>query len=466
MKRFHRLFALLGVLLLTGQGCFGGGGGAAAQLEAVELEIWGVFDDQDAYEAIRDSYRALHPNVKITYTEFRFDEYEEELIQAFAEDRGPDIFMVHNTKMGEFENLLLPMPPTVTTSIQEQRGTIRREVVTVTTENRTPSIRDITSSFVAQVPEDVVRSYQPDPKVSAEERIFGLPLALDTLALFYNKDVLDSAGIANPPSTWTQFQEAVIALTTYDNVGEVLQSAAAMGTSENVERATDVLSLLMMQNGTEMTDERGRVAFNLVPEALENEDIIPGLDATVFYTDFANPTKQVYTWNDTFPSSFEAFANGDTAFFFGYSYHVPLLRTTAPKLNFGTASVPQISQGEGEAEVNIANYWIHGVSKNTEFEDWAWDFLIFAADEENVMTYLNETRRPTALRNLISEQLDDEELAVFVEQVLTARSWYHGSDAEAAEQALLDLIDTILTNPERPDDALNDAARKVGQTYK
>ena len=462
MKRFPFLLALVALFVFTGQGCFGGGGNTGGSVEQVSLEIWGVFDERDDYDTLRDAYRSLHPNVAITYRDFRFDEYEQELLQAFAEDRAPDIFMTHNSKMGEFQNLMMPMPPTVTITSQEQRGTLRREIVTVTTETKTPSQRDITSRFVGQVPEDVIRSYQPDPKVSVEDRVFGFPLSFDTMALFYNKDMLDGAGIATPPATWTDFQEAVIALTTYNETGDVQQSAAALGGSDNVERASDILSLLMMQNGTEMTDERGRVAFHLVPEAFEDDDIIPGLDATVFYTDFANPTKQVYTWNDSYPNSFEAFANGDTAFFFGYSYHIPLLRTTAPKLNFDTASVPQINGGQ---EVNFANYWVHSVSKDTAFEDWAWDFLIFASDEENVLPYLEETRRPTALRSLISQQLDDDELATFAEQVLTARSWYKGVDADAAEQALIDLIDIMLSNPEDPIDALDDAARKVGQTY-
>ena len=460
MKRFSGLAAFAIVLVLTGQGC--SGGGDSATLEAVELDIWGVFDDRDAYDALRDNYRAMHPNVKINYTEYRFDEYEEELIQAFAEDRAPDIYMMHNSKMGEFQSLMSPMPPTVTVTSQEQRGTVRKEVVVVTTENKTPSQRQISSDFVAQVPEDIIRSYQPDPKLDAEERVFGLPLSLDSMALFYNKDLLDAAGIATPPDTWSSFQESVIALTTYTDTGDVNQSGAAMGESDNVERSADILSLLMMQNGTEMTDERGRVSFNLIPPALADDKILPGLDAVTFYTDFANPTKQVYTWNDGFPSSFEAFANGDTAFFFGYSYHIPLLRTTAPKLNFDIASAPQINGGQ---EVNYANYWIHTVSKDTEFEDWAWDFLIFSADEDNVMSYLEETRRPTALRNLISEQLDDDELAIFAEQILTARSWYQGIDADAAEEAIRDLIDDILAGPEKPVDALDSAARKVGQTY-
>lgn len=453
-------FAILGLiaLLTTGAGC---GGSTSTALEKVDLEIWRVFDDDNTFDAIIDAYRASHPNVKINYREWRFDEYEDELVRAIAEGRGPDIFSLHNTWMHEYQDLMLPMPETVTTQVQEQRGTVRKEIVTVEREEETMSIRELSSSFVEQVEKDVVLDYQPDDSVEPEKKIYGLPLAMDSLALFYNKDLLDAAGIAQPPASWSEFQDDVIELTTFDTDGEVEQSGAALGTSRNIERSVDIVSLLMMQNGTDMTDERGRVTFNEIGSDVP-DDLYPSYDAVAFYTDFANPTKAVYTWNDSFSSSYEAFANGETAFFIGYSYHIPLIRTAAPKLNFAVTKIPQI---EGGREVNFANYWVEAVSGQSEFPDWAWDFILFAADEENVTSYLEEAQKPTALRSLISSQLDDEWLGPFAAQVLTAESWYQGYDADAADEAIKDLIDEVLAGVEDPQDSMNAAASRVKQTY-
>lgn len=464
MKRFFKpfsFFLIAALFLTTGQGCFGGGGGGGVALEQVDLEIWGVFDDKSPYDTIIDEYRLLHPNVKITYRKLRFDEYEDELIRAFAEDRGPDLFALHNSWMEGYKGLIQPMPASITVTEQEVRGSVRREVVVVEKEKTTMSNRALRETYVEQVERDVIRDYQPDPDLDPEERIFGLPLALDTLSLFYNRDLLDSAGFPSPPETWSDFQTMVPELTTYDLNGEPIQSGAAMGTSDNVERSTDILSLLMMQTGTEMTDERGRVAFHTVP-ADAPSGFIPALNALEFYTDYANPTKEVYSWNTSMTNSFDAFANGQAAFFLGYSYHVPLLRTAAPRLNFSISHVPQI---DGTREVNYANYWVHVVSDSSEFSDWAWDFLLFASDEENVVSYLEEARKPTAHRSLIPSQLDDEELGIFVDQVLTAESWYQGSDANAAEDAIRDLIDIYLTGPEDPEEELEQTAIRVQNTY-
>lgn len=467
MKRCIRPFSLLLIFALfitMGQGC--SGGDETVEAEPVTLEYWRVFDGEDAFEDIIADYEALHPNVDINYTKLRFDEYEDELLRAMAEGRGPDIFTIHNTWMGEYQSRILPMPSSLTVTYEEQRGSLRRETVTVAREETTPSMRNLSDTFVDQVLEDVVLEYQPDPKLEAQERVYGLPLSVDSLALFYNKDLFNAAGVATPPVMWSEddFYAKVAALTQYDAAGEVQQSAIAMGRSDNVERATDIVSLLMMQVDTEMVDERGRINFQNVPASAE-EGTFPTLNALQFYTDFADPTKEVYTWNNTYANSFEAFANGDTAMFLGYSYHIPLLRTTAPKLNFATAKVPQISPDVNQ-QVNFANYWVEVASANTEYPDWAWDFILFETNEENVSTYLDSAKHPAAHKGLIASQLDDEDLGPFAEQTLIARSWYHGLDAAAAEEALSDLIDQILAGTADPTDAIDVAARRVAETLK
>ncbi len=169
----------------------------------------------------------------------------------------------------------------------------------------------------------------------------------------------------------------------------------------------------------------------------------------------------MYTWNEDQPNSFDAFVSGKTAFFFGYSYHLPLIRARAAKLNLGIMPVPQIAGGR---EVNYANYWLETVSKSTENANWAWDFVQFAARPEQVRTHLAAVKKPTALRALINEQVDDESLSVFAKQLLTAKTWYRGKDAEVAEEAFLDLIDAALSGAEL-ERSIREAQNKVNQTY-
>ncbi|MBI4437802.1 extracellular solute-binding protein [Candidatus Uhrbacteria bacterium] len=456
MKSFWRsLFLPLLPLVILGAGC--GGSNAAEKLasQPVTITVWRVFDDDETLQTTMSAYQALHPNISFNYRELRFEEYEDELLRAFAEGEGPDVFSIHNTWIGEYESLIQPLPDSLSIAYAQTRGTIKKETVYTIEEEPSLSQRALKADYVDVVAQDVVRSYKANAKAQAEDRIFGLPLSLDTLALYYNRDLLDLAGIAQPPAMWDQFQEAVTLLTKIGSNNQILQSGAAIGTSQNVERAFDIVSLLMMQNGTQMTDSRGRPTF-----AQESDAGFLGGEAVRFYTDFGNPAKAVYTWNEDQPDSFDAFVNGDTAFFFGYAYHEPLIRTGNSKLDFGIASVPQIDGGK---TVNYANYWVETVAKSTDAGDWAWDFVQFATRESQVGDYLSASHKPTALRALIASQLDDEVLSVFAGQALTADSWYKGSDAQVAEEAFLGLVDAVLAGEEQ-EAALKEAQNKVNQS--
>jgi multiple sugar transport system substrate-binding protein len=462
LRRFLPAMLTASLLFTLGAGC-GGGGETKQAAEKVRLTYWRVFDGDDAFDDIISAYQAQHPYVVIDYRVLRFDEYEKELITALAKGEGPDIFTVHNTQMNEYKDLLLPMPTSVTVKYLETVGTVRKETVLTSKQVALPSQRSIKEDFVDVVAHDAILPYQPDEDAPEEDRVFGLPLSVDTLALFYNKDLFDAAGLAKAPETWVEFQDAVVALTQYADDGSIRQSGASLGTVENIDRAADIVQALMLQNGTPMVDDRGRIAFNTIPDDA-GSGVFPGLDAVRFFTDFANPVKETYTWTEEFPANVDAFASGQTAMMLGYSYHLPIIQAAAPTIDIGVSPLPQI--GGGAKKVNFANYWIETVSKDTEFPDEAWDFVAFATSAEQAIKYLDETGRPTALRELIDEQIERENLSAFVEQILTAESWYKGLDAKAMEAAFEELATEVLAANRKAEDSINDAAKVVSQTYK
>ena len=144
----------------------------------------------------------------------------------------------------------------------------------------------------------------------------------------------------------------------------------------------------MTQNGTRMTSDSGYPTFHLIPPG-SNLPLPPGEQALQFYTDFAQSTKEVYTWNATLPESLDAFVRGQTAFFFGYAYHLPFIRARAPKLNLNIVSVPQVNT---QLPVNFASFWVETVSKKTAHPNEAWDFILFAGNAKNVVNYLNKVK--------------------------------------------------------------------------
>lgn len=460
MKKFF-ILSLLAALTLSGALCKTVSKEVTEATKPVQLVYWRVFDDSDAFTDPIAEYAKIHPNVSIVYRKLRYEEFSSMLLNALAEDRGPDIFSIQNTWMRGYQNKILALPDSITLPYRTIQGTIKKDVVWELRTNKSLSLRDLKTQFIDQVSEDVVLPSTDEKTGATSDKIFGLPLAVDTMVLFYNKELLNAAGIAEPAKDWQELQDHVKKLTKQDAQGNITQAGAALGAAANIDRSTDILSVLMMQNGAQMTDDAGHATFNLVPEGLTGRTLPPGTEALTFYTDFASPQKEVYTWNETLPNSIDAFVQGKVAYMFGYSYDIPAIKSRAPKLNYGIVKLPQIS---GNREVNFANYWVEVVSKKTAHSNEAWDFVQFLTNAQNAKSYLDKTRKPTALRSLIQKQTEDIELAPFASELLTAKSWYKGKNELVAEQAIKDMITTVLQGVEPIAQAINLGAEKVNQT--
>ncbi len=440
-SNLFKLAALLAVLPLLGLGCKGAGTVAPESLKPANLTYWRVFDEPDDFTQTIAAFRAQYPQINITVKKVRLEEYETALLRALAEGTGPDIISLHNTWLREYQDILSPMPDSITLPLTVADG--NKQVTTLNTQ-ASLSLRDLRNNYVDAVVDDAVM----------DGKIYGLPLNLDTLALYYNRTLLKRANIANAPATWAEFKEAVKALTTQDRSGNIVQAGAALGTSRNINRAPDILAALMLQNGTAMTNADGtQAAFHLSQ---------PGRDALVFYTDFASPAKEVYTWNETMPESLDAFTSLKSAFFFGYAYHLPQIKSLTPGLDLGIARLPQISPTA--PAINFANYWLEAVPKQSAHPNEAWAFIQFATQAANVRPFLGRTQKPAALRALIAEQRQDDTLVTFADQVLTAESWYRGRDPKAAEEAMRVLIDQVVKGESAAEAALNVAAEKINAT--
>ncbi len=460
-KFFISSIAIIFVFLTTsGAGCINNEQ-QGAQTEQITLNYWRVYDDQEDFKGIIDSYQQLHPNVKINFRRLRYKEYEYELLNALAEDRGPDIISLHNTWIRKYQSKLAPLPSSTTMIYPELQGSIKKEVVNVKKTLPTINVKRLKDEFANVVAGDVI----------IDNKIYGLPLSVDTLAMYYNRDLFNNAGIAKPSPYWNEeFFKTVNKLTKVDSKQGIIQSGAALGGGENINRSTDILSTLMLQNGVIMMTEDGSVRLHQIPEKLKNRPGHPSVQAVEFYTDFANPIKESYSWNEELPNALDMFVSGNLAIMFGYSYNLETIKSRAPKLNFSVTNFPQIydSTSNTSTNINFANYWVESVSSKSKHINEAWDFVQFMTINENqVKKYLESADKPAALKTLVSNQGISDEMSVFSSQVLTAKSWYKGKDPNAAEKAINDMIVTVVNNPAiEIDKLLNTTASRIQQTVK
>ncbi|MFH1938074.1 MAG: extracellular solute-binding protein [Patescibacteria group bacterium] len=393
-------------------------------LKKVELEFWGVFDDSDVFQTLIADFNETYSNITINYHKKNSQTYEKDLLEAMATGRGPDIFMVHHTWLNRYKDKIWVVPSDLLT------------------------LKEFQDSFVDVVANDFI----------IDNYISAIPLSVDTLALYYNKDIFNTNGIPQPPQTWEDFLSTVEKITIQDDRGNIERAGAALGTPRNINRSTDILSLLMIQSGAQMINEQtNKAAFNQIV-SLNGQSFNPGERALEFYTDFSNPLKSVYTWNTRMDYSIDAFYKGKVAMMFNYSYNLPTIRNKSPYLNFGIAPMPQIKSSE--KDVNYANYWGMTVSHNTEDINEAWQFIVWLTQKENTQKYLELTKKPTARRDLIFWQKDDPDLGVFAQQSLTAYSWPQ-VDNLSIETVLADMIESVVLGQSTIKDAINKAVNDI-----
>ena len=449
----RRLTLAILLLLLPGFGltC---GQPSASTLPKIELTYWRVFDDEDAFAPIIKAYTANHPNISIRYRKFRYDEYEPALLNALAEDRGPDLFSIPNTWIGKFSNKLLPAPREVVTLERYiDSGPQGRELIRQ---------RRIPGPTPASVLHDYVDSVATD--VTHGNDVLGLPLGVDTLALFANTNLLAFAGISTPAKSWEELLEHTKKLRIVGKDGTINQAAVALGTADNIPRSQDILLTLMLQNGVELADSQGHVTLEKAPAGSDVQNP-PAAEALRFYTDFAAPSKSIYTWNNDLPNALELFREGRLAYLLSYSYTAQDLATTAPKTRFTVNPMPQPQPLiDRNVRVALSNTWIEGVSRKSQHPNEAWDFLLFLTSPENASQYLTATKKPAALRAVSSAQATDPLLGVFAPQTLVSRSWYRGTNSAEMERALQRAITAVVNGTLDPAQAVTRAAQQIELT--
>ncbi len=222
-----RKLALIGlpaILLLVGAGC---SLLTKQQLKPITLEFWSTDGASTALTEPIADYKKLHPNITVDVQSFPEDEYAEKLIEALAEDRGPDIFQLSNTDLLAWESKLLPMPKE--TQVLTSTVDKNKRIVVAPQKSATITVKKIRDDYIEAVNKDVVwlgpAEKEGDPKTN---RIWGLPLSLGNLALYYNRDLLKKADIEAPPTTWRDLNDQAKSLTVIDTDGKIRLSRKAL----------------------------------------------------------------------------------------------------------------------------------------------------------------------------------------------------------------------------------------------
>ena len=342
-----------------------------------EIVWWSLWEDESTISPLIAEYEAKNPKVKVKYIKQSQQDYRERLTNALAKGTGPDIFTFHNSWVPMFKNYLDPIPVSI-----------------------------MTPSEFSQVFYPVIAS-----DLTEGSGILGIPLGYDALTLFINSDIFASYG-KTPPTTWDDLRSLAIELTTKDDKGSIIQSGVALGRTENVDNWQEILALMMLQNGADLSNPIGKLAE----------------DALTFFTLFSSNDG---VWDSSLPTSTAMFAGGKLAMYIAPSWRAFEILQLNPTLNFRTVPLPQLAKGSSnQKDVAYATYWVQGVSNKGKNKTAAWEFLKFISSRDSLSKlYANSSKQrkfgevyPRV--DMASLLTDHPILGSIVSQAPNARSWY------------------------------------------
>jgi multiple sugar transport system substrate-binding protein len=337
----------------------------------VTLTYWGLWETSSSLQTVFNDFSAQNPGVTINYVQQSPQDYRERLQAALDKGEGPDLFRFHNSWVPMLKKHLDSLPSSVMTTT------------------------DYNQIFYPVA--------QTDLKSSSS--YFGIPLMIDGLGLYYNQEILSKAG-KNPPTTWQEARTLATELTITDESGQIQQAGIALGTTTNVDHWSDIIGLMLLQNGADPAKPNSQLAQ----------------DAIAFYQLFLADG----IWDKTLPNSTYAFAIGKVAMILAPSWRAHEITNINPDIKFTIAPVPQLPN----TKVAWASYWVEGVSSQSKNKDLAWQLLKYLSEKETLRKFYTSASQerlfgePFSRTDLADQLAGDPYTAAYVSTAPYAESWY------------------------------------------
>jgi len=367
----------------------------------------------------------------------------DQLIQQF-EAENPDIKVIHNSDIpyADFRDKIAASAP----------ANVGPDVVTLFY-GWVPAW--VEAGYIVPLPEEdfppAMIESEFSPMVTNSKfqgKYWTIPTAVRTLALFWNKDLFEGAGLdpETPPQTLDEFLEYAQLLTQYDDDGNILIEGyppSMPGQAHHWFREV----LVRQFGGIPYSDDNRTVMWNS-PE---------GCEAFKWLSDFE--VKYNTGSDDLFEDGTTAFLQGKAALHIDGSFRLGTIAGNAPDLNFGVAELPVAN----DVKATFGSYWTHGITRKAMEDprraDAAVRFLKFITTPEAGTLWVNEVGElPAQLEAAANEELlENPELGAFAAGLPYAYATFFVDESQQ-RQFLIDAFDAVRLTGEDPCVALNEAA--------
>ncbi len=391
------------------------------------ISIWGTIP-LDAYSALYEkSVLRDHDNIKISYIKKDQSDFDQDFIEALAEGRGPDIVILRDDYVYKHRNKLFTIPY---------------------------------QNYTERVFKD--KFIEEGEMFLTKEGVVSVPLMVDPLVMYWNRDIFSNNLISQPPQYWDQIYSLIEKITKKDSSGNVLQSAIALGEWKNITNAKEVISLLLLQAGTPITDR----VNNEVVSVLNNQFSypIPPSDSMLnFYTQFSNPTSNSYTWNRSLPTSINMFLGGSLAMYIGFSSEIFGIQQKNSNLNFDVTNVPQTRNTA--KKTTFGHMYSMSITKQSKNITSAFAVINAFTEVLPLKSLEAVTNLPPVRRDMLVDKPTDAFRSVFYNSALISRSWID-PDPTASSFTFRDMIESITSGKSRVGEASGRANQELNDQLK
>ena len=375
----------------------------------------------DTIDTLIENFEAENPGITVEQQTFPYDAFQQQVAAAVPAGQGPDVVNLFYGWLPAWADAgyLVPLP---------------KDVFDPAT---------IESDFIPTV-----------QAASYNDSYWGLPTAVRNLALFYNQDMFDEAGISSPPETWDEFIQVAKQLTVGENgrFEQIGYGIAPDGQDHNLVREV----LVRQFGGAPYSDDNRQVTYNS-PE---------GKEAFAFYTNWV--TDDMIGVPNFVPGGSSGSAAGYRTGFLAEriamvidgSFAIDTFNEGAD-FNWSVAELPVLEQGGTQA--NFSSFWMNGLTpqaeENPERLAAAAKFLEYLTSEEAMQMWLENTGELPSRTSLAEngELTQDPVYGPFVRALPYSTATFFVDEGEQ-RRLILDAINRVWQQSADPGASLDQAA--------
>lgn len=390
--------------------------------------VWGTFKSTDLSGIVETASGKAGSGLTVTYVQKDKANYQNDLINAFAKDKAPDLFIITPDMMIKNESFIYKIP------------------------YESYSEKTYRDTFV-----DGADIYL------ASDGIVGFPIAIDPMVMYYNKNMFSNEGIAAVPSYWDELLNLNSRLTKKEDDGTITKSMIAMGQYSNISNSKDIIATLMIQSGNSIISRTDKGYISIIKENPLSLPESPIGSVFSFFTGFSNPTTDIYSWNKGMSDSFDMFVNDNLAMYLGHASELFKIEETNPNLSFDVKMIPQ-AKGVPYKKTSADIYAVV-VSKKSLNMTAAFSLASRLSSGDLASSFAEAVSLAPTSRALLSVKQKEPYLETFFNSAIISRSWID-PDSNGSDLIFNEVLDNILSNKLITNEAFTKADGQLNKLIK